>query len=135
MISEAMLTEDQTDVIEFLAAPSTHGMAHVEQIDTHSAIVFLTGERAYKLKRAVRFDYLDFSTVDRRRATCDAEVRLNRRTAPDIYCGVVPITREPGGAIALSGSGPLIDWAVEMKRLPQEALFDRLAAVGVWISN
>jgi len=70
MISEAMLTEDQTDVIEFLAAPSTHGMAHVEQIDTHSAIVFLAGERAYKLKRAVRFDYLDFSTVDRRRAMC-----------------------------------------------------------------
>lgn len=125
-----MLTEDQTDIIEFLAAPSAHGMAHVERIDTHSAIVFLAGERAYKLKRAVRFDYLDFSTVERRRAMCDAEVRLNRRTAPDIYRGVVPITREPRGAIALAGSGPPIDWVVEMKRFPQEALFDRLAAAG-----
>lgn len=125
-----MLIEDQTGVIEFLAAPSTHGIAHVERIDTHSAIVFLAGERAYKLKRAVRFDYLDFSTVDRRRAMCDAEVRLNRRTAPDIYRRVVPVTREPGGAIALAGSGPPIDWVVEMKRFPQEALFDRLAAAG-----
>jgi aminoglycoside phosphotransferase family enzyme/predicted kinase len=125
-----MFTEDQTEVIEFLAAPSAHGMAHVERIDTHSAIVFLAGERAYKLKRAVRFDYLDFSTVDRRHAMCDAEVRLNRRTTPDIYRGVVPVTREPDGAIALAGSGPPIDWVVEMKRFPQEALFDRLAAAG-----
>ena len=70
-----MLTEDQADVIEFLAAPSAHGTATVDRIDTHSAIVFLAGERAYKLKRAVRFDYLDFSTRERRRAMCDAEVR------------------------------------------------------------
>ena len=125
-----MLSEDQADVIEFLAAPSVHGAAPVERIDTHSAIVFLAGDRAYKLKRAVRFDYLDFSTAERRRAMCDAEVRLNRRTAPDIYRGVVPITREPGGALALAGSGPPIDWVVEMKRFPQEALFDRLAAAG-----
>ena len=125
-----MLTEDQTDVIEFLAAPSADGTTTVERIDTHSAIVFLAGERAYKLKRAVRFDYLDFSTVERRRAMCDAEVRLNRRTAPDIYRGVVPITREPGGALAVGGSGPPVDWAVEMNRFPQDALFDRLAATG-----
>ena len=125
-----MLTEDQADVIEFLAAHSAHGTAAVERIDTHSAIVFLAGERAYKLKRAVQFDYLDFSTVERRRAMCDAEVRLNRRTAPDIYRGVVPITREPGEALALGGSGPPIDWVVEMNRFPQEALFDRLAAAG-----
>jgi uncharacterized protein len=125
-----MITEDQIDVIAFLAAPSTHDAATVERIDTHSAIVFLAGARAYKLKRAVRFDYLDFSTAERRRAMCDAEVRLNRRTAPDIYRGVVPITREPGGALALGGSGSPIDWVVEMNRFAQEALFDRLAAAG-----
>jgi aminoglycoside phosphotransferase family enzyme/predicted kinase len=124
-----MATEDQAEVIEFLAAPSTHGTATVERIDTHSAIVFLAGERACKLKRAVRFDYLDFSTVDRRRAMCDAEVRLNRRTAPDLYRGVVPITREPG-RLAIAGSGAPIDWLVDMQRFPQEALFDRLAAAG-----
>ena len=77
-----MITEDQTEVIEFLARSSTHGGAAVERIDTHRAIVFLAGSRAWKLKRAVRFDYLDFSTAERRRAFCDAEVRLNRRTAP-----------------------------------------------------
>ncbi len=125
-----MLTDDQVDVIEFLAAPSAHGTATVDRIDTHSAIVFLAGERAYKLKRAVRFDYLDFSTVERRRAMCDAEVRLNRRTAPGIYRGVVPITREPGGTLVLGGSGAPIDWVVEMNRFSQEALFDRLAAAG-----
>ena len=125
-----MISEYQTDVVEFLAAPSTHGTATVERIDTHSAIVFLAGERAYKLKRAVRFDYLDFSIAERRRAMCDAEVRLNRRTAPDIYRGVVPITREPGGTLALGGSGAPIDWVVEMNRFSQEALFDRLAASG-----
>lgn len=125
-----MVTEDQTDVIELLAAPSTHGTATVERIDTHSAIVFLAGERAYKLKRAIRFDYLDFSTSERRRAMCGAEVRLNWRTAPDIYRGVVPITREAGGALALGGSGPPIDWVVQMNRFAQEALFDRLAAAG-----
>jgi aminoglycoside phosphotransferase family enzyme/predicted kinase len=125
-----MLIEDQADVIEFLAAPTTHGTATVDRIDTHSAIVFLAGERAFKLKRAVRFDYLDFSTVERRRAMCDAEVRLNRRTAPAIYRGVVPIAREPGGALALDGSGPPVEWVVEMNRFSQEALFDRLAAAG-----
>jgi uncharacterized protein len=125
-----MITEDQTDVIRFLAAPSTHGSGSVERIDTHSAIVFLAGQRAYKLKRAVRFDYLDFSTSECRRAMCDAEVRLNRRTAPDVYRGVVAITRERDGALALGGPGTPIDWMVEMNRFPQEALFDRLAATG-----
>jgi aminoglycoside phosphotransferase family enzyme/predicted kinase len=61
---------------------------------------------------------------------CEAEVRLNRRTAPDIYHGVVPVTREPGGALALAGSGPPVDWVVAMNRFPQESLFDRLAAAG-----
>ena len=78
-----MITEDQTAVIDFLAAPSTHGGASVERIDTHASIVFLAGTRALKLKRAVRFDYLDFSTAERRRVLCEAEVRLNRRTAPN----------------------------------------------------
>jgi aminoglycoside phosphotransferase family enzyme len=77
-----MITEDQTAVIAFLAAPSTHGGSKVERIDTHASLVFLAGNRAYKLKRAVRFDYLDFSTPELRRALCEAEVRLNRRTAP-----------------------------------------------------
>ena len=89
-----MTTEDQAAVIDFLAAPATHGGATVERIDTHASIVFLAGARAYKLKRAVRFDYLDFSTPERRRSLCEAEVRLNQRTAPALYRGVVAVTRQ-----------------------------------------
>jgi len=104
-----MITEDQTAVVEFLGAPSTHGGARVERIETHASIVFLVGERAYKLKRAVRFDYLDFSTSERRRLLCEAEVRLNRRTAPTLYRGVVAVTHERDGSYALAGSGRTID--------------------------
>lgn len=125
-----MLIEDQTEVIEFLAAAAAHGATAVDRIDTHSAVIFLADERAYKLKRAVRFDYLDFSTAERRRAMCEAEVRLNRRIAPGIYRGVVAVTREADGTLALGGSGAPVDWVVEMNRFPQEALFDRLAAAG-----
>ena len=81
-----------------------------------------------KLKRAVRFDYLDFSTPERRRLLCEAEVRLNRRTAPTLYRGVVAVTRESNGSYALGGSGTAVDWVVEMTRFPQDALFDRLAS-------
>ena len=88
-----MITDDQSAVIEFLASPSTHGSS-VERIDTHSAVVFMAGDRAWKLKRAVKFDYLDFSTAERRKASCEAELHLNRRTAPAIYQRVVPVTRE-----------------------------------------
>jgi hypothetical protein len=125
-----MITEDQTAVIHLLTSPTTHGGAGVERIDTHSAMVFLVGGRAYKLKRAIRFDYLDFATADRRHAMCDAEVRLNRRTAPSLYRGVVAVTREADGSLALGGAGTPIDWLVEMNRFDQAALFDRLAAVG-----
>ena len=125
-----MITEDQTSIIDFLAAPSTHGGVTVEHIDTHASIVFLAGARAYKLKRAVRFDYLDFSTSERRRALCEAELRLNRRAAPTLYRRVVAVTREDDGSYALAGNGKPVDWLVEMNRFPQEAVFDRLALVG-----
>ena len=119
---------DQSRIISFLASPVTHGGAAVEQIETHASIVFLTGELAYKLKRAVRFDYLDFSTPERRRTLCEAELRLNRRTAPMLYRRVLPVTSADNGSYALGGAGTPVEWLVEMNRFPQEALFDRLAA-------
>jgi hypothetical protein len=125
-----MITEDQTAIVEFLASPTTHGGVTVERVDTHASCIFLAGPRAYKLKRAVRFDYLDFSTSERRRLFCDAELRLNQRTAPSIYRRVVAVTREADGSLALNGSGVAIEWLVEMNRFPQGALFDRLAAAG-----
>jgi hypothetical protein len=78
-----MITEDQSEVVTFLASPATHAGATVERIETHTSLVFLAGTRAWKPKRAVRYDYLDFSTIDRRRAMCEAEVLINRRSAPD----------------------------------------------------
>ncbi len=126
---DVMVVESQREVVDFLMSAATHGAA-VERIDTHSAMVFLAGSRALKLKRAVRFDYLDFSTPDRRRAACEAEVRINRRAAPGIYRGVVAVTREANGVLALNGGGPPVDWLVEMTRFDQGLLLDRLAERG-----
>ena len=125
-----MIIEDQTEIIEFLVSPLTHRGQVVDRIDTHTSIVFLVGTRAYKLKRAVRFDYVDFSTLERRRRFCEDELRLNRRTAPALYRRVLPVTRERNGALALDGSGVAIEWLLEMERFPQEALFDQLASAG-----
>ena len=125
-----MITADQTEVLTFLGSPSTHAGEAVERIETHASVVFLAGTRALKLKRAVLYDYLDFSTIERRKAMCEAEVRINRRTAPDLYRGVVAVTREPDGSLTLGGSGPPVDWLVEMARFDQDGLFDRLASRG-----
>jgi aminoglycoside phosphotransferase family enzyme/predicted kinase len=125
-----MNTGDQGDVIAFLSSRTTHGGAAVERIETHASMVFLAGTRAWKLKRAVRYDYLDFSTITRRQAMCEAELRLNVRTAPTLYHRVVPITREANGSLLLGGGGEPIDWVIEMTRFDQEDLLDRHAALG-----
>ena len=120
----------QRDVIRLLMDPATHGGAPVDRIDTHASIVFLAGRLAFKLKRAVKYDYLDFSTVDRRQRFCEAEMRVNVRTAPALYHRVIPVTRTPAGALALGGEGIPVDWVIEMTRFEQEALFDQMAAAG-----
>jgi hypothetical protein len=123
------LAAGQHDVVAFLSTPAAYAVpARVERIDTHISIVWLVGDRAYKLKRAVRYDYVDFSTIERRREACEAEVRLNRRTAPSLYLGVRPVTLDANGALALDGRGMPIDWLVEMARFNEATLFDRLAA-------
>jgi uncharacterized protein len=122
------VTTDQHDVITFLSTPSAYGRQDpVERIDTHISIVWLVGERAFKLKRAVLYDYVDYSTIELRRLACEAEVRLNRRTAPEIYLGVCPVTREADGQLAVAGQGAPVEWLVEMVRFDQQTLFDRLA--------
>ena len=122
-----MVTEEQSAVIEFLSQSSTHGGAAVERVETHASLVFLVGTRAYKMKRAVRYDYLDFSTVERRKAMCEAELRINRRAAPQLYRDVIAVTRESDGQLALGGGGPAVEWLIEMVRFDQESLLDRLA--------
>jgi uncharacterized protein len=89
--------------------------------------VFLIGDRALKLKRAVRFSYLDYSTIALREKSCRAEFDLNRRIAPGLYLGVRAIRRDDKGRLALDGSGEALDWVVEMRRFDVERLFDRLA--------
>ena len=126
-----MITEDQSSVIAFLGSPAAHAGTAVERIDTHASMVFLAGERAWKLKRAVRYDYLDYSTADRRRAMCEAEVRINRRTARALYRGVAAVTRQADGGLAIGGAGTPVDWLVEMTRFDQSALFSRLAEAGL----
>ena len=127
-----MVTEDQSEVIAFLLRPETYGdgTAGVEHLETHSAMVFLAGDRALKLKRAVLYDYLDFSTAERRRHWCEAEVALNRRMAPAIYRGTAVVTRESGGRLALDGPGAPVEWLVDMTRFDGQALADRLAESG-----
>lgn len=116
---------DQAPLIAFLRTAAAYGATgSVEQIDTHAASVFLAGDRAWKLKRAVRFGYLDFSTPDLRRAALEAELRLNRRTAPGLYLGVRPVTRDSEGRFAIGGMGDAVDWLLEMRRFPQEARLD-----------
>lgn len=126
-----MITEDQSRVVAFLSSPASHAGAPVERIDTHASIIFLAGARAWKLKRAVRYGYLDYSTADRRRVMCEAEVRVNRRTAPALYRGVTAVTRQPDGSVAIGGTGTPIDWLVEMTRFDHSGQFDRLAEAGL----
>jgi uncharacterized protein len=123
---------EQRETIAFLDDPATWADAagDVQRIDTHISIVWLAGDRAWKLKRAVHFDYVDFSTPERRHAACLAEVAANRRTAPGLYVGVRAVTREADGRLAIDGSGGAVDWLVEMVRFDQETLFDRLATRG-----
>jgi aminoglycoside phosphotransferase family enzyme len=121
---------EQREIIGFLASPRAHGGRAVQRVDTHASVVFLAGTAAYKLKRAVRYDYLDFSTAARRKAMCEAELALNTRTAPSIYDRVVPVTREASGDLAIDGAGTPEDWLIVMRRFDQEQLFDRMADRG-----
>ena len=121
--------ESQDAVFSLMGDPATHGGNRVERIDTHAAAVFLAGERAYKIKRAVRFPFLDYGDLAKRKAACAAELEVNRAFAPDIYRRIVAITREASG-LALDGGGKPVEWAVEMRRFDVDATLDRLAAKG-----
>jgi aminoglycoside phosphotransferase family enzyme len=112
--------------VAFLSRPDiypNHPTA-VEVVETHMSWVFLTLSLAHKLKKPVHYDFLDFRTLESRRRNCHAEVRLNRRLAPDIYIGAVPLTLEPSGHLRLDGDGMPIDWLVRMRRLPADRLLD-----------
>lgn len=106
-----------------------HPAADIHLIETHISWVILAGEFAYKLRRPVNLGFLDFRELERRRQDCLDEVRLNRRSCTTLYLGVVPITRE-AGRVRCDGPGVVLDWAVRMRRLPQERLLASLLEAG-----
>ncbi len=131
--SDPMSPEDgQADAVAYLEATGTlWANERAERIDTHAARIFLAGDRAWKLKRAVSLGYLDFSTCERRRAALEAELTLNRRTAPLLYIGLRPLRRDANGNFSIDGTGDIVDWLLEMHRFPDEALLARLADEGL----
>ncbi|MBM3562367.1 MAG: hypothetical protein FJX16_12870 [Alphaproteobacteria bacterium] len=118
------------DKVRFLAAPGACAdtPASVVVLETHMSYVFLAGDKVYKLKKPVRYPFLDFSTIKAREDNCREEVRLNRRLAADVYLGVVPLTYVAPRGLALGGEGDVVDWLVAMRRLPGDAMLDRLIA-------
>ncbi len=127
-----MAPGDQSEVLEFLGRGESHGRPGEtpQRIDTHASIVFLIGDRVFKLKRAIDFSFLDYSTVAARERCCRAELALNRRTAPALYLAVRAITRRVQGGLEWDGAGAVLDWVVEMQRFDEAGLFDHLATAG-----
>ncbi|MCU0904850.1 MAG: AAA family ATPase [Tabrizicola sp.] len=123
--------DTQDEVVRFLAAPSAFPVpGPVSHIQTHCAHVFLCGDTAMKIKRAVRYDYLDQSTPDLRHALLDRELSLNQPAAPMIYRDVIPVTRAPGGGLELDGTGPPVEWVLRMHCFAPHCEMTAVAASG-----
>jgi hypothetical protein len=127
---------DQREVIAFLgsrtsfsgAGEQAAGGMPAERHDTHGAHVFLAGDLALKIKRAVTYSYMDFSTLESRHHALLRELEVNRPNAPELYLDVVPITRDPNGRLRLGGDSPPLEWALRMHRFEQDALLSRRIA-------
>ena len=126
--SQAVATS--RDLVELLARTSTYPErpSRVEVVETHISWVFLTDRFAYKLKKPVQYEFLDFSTPELRHEACQEEVRLNRRLAPAVYLDVIPVNSSRRGRLSLGGPGTARDWVVKMRRLQTARRLDRLIA-------
>ncbi|WP_456432316.1 bifunctional aminoglycoside phosphotransferase/ATP-binding protein [Thermosulfuriphilus sp.] len=120
-----------------LKAPQAYPfpVEHIQLIQTHISYVFIAGNYVYKVKKPVDFGFLDFTTLDKRRHFCQKEVELNRRLCPDLYLGVVEIVRNPKGEILFEGHGQVIEYAVKMRRMPEEGMMGRLVTQGLLRAN
>ncbi len=119
----------QEEVFAFLADPATHELREpVKRIDTHGAAVFLAGKDVYKVKRAISYPFMDFSTLEKRRFFCERELAINKANAPGLYLGVVPVCRD--GARLKFGGGDVIEWAVHLRRFDENRTLDKLAERG-----
>ena len=119
-------------VREFLSNPSAYpdDPTEVRTVETHISWVFITDRFAYKLKKPVKFEFIDFSTVALRHQACENELRLNRRLAPTVYIAVLPVTAGSDGSLELGGDGRAVDWVVQMRRLPSDKALDRVMREG-----
>lgn len=117
-LQSATLEREQID-----ANGPVHASEQPEQIETHISVLFLTDHHVYKLKKDINLGFLDFSTLEQRKRACETEVDINRRLAPDVYEGTVPVNQNGNGRISLGGDGQTIDWLVKMKRLPENRCF------------
>jgi uncharacterized protein len=121
------------DLVRDLLRPEAYGLNHAAPVSmrtTHASWVFLTGDDVWKVKRPVNFGFLDFRDLQARRRFCEEEVRLNRRLAPDVYLGVEPVRQSARGHVIAGGEGRVVDWAVHMRRLPDEASAASMLAGG-----
>ena len=119
---------DQQRVLDFLDGSSFGAAKGGKRIDTHASMVFLGGDRALKIKRAVRLPFLDYSTLEKRKRACEEELKVNAVNAPELYRRVVAITRNSEGILEIDGTGMPVEWAVEMMRFDEEQSLDRVAA-------
>jgi uncharacterized protein len=128
------VSDDQAEIVAFLSKAESYGLAHgedVERHETHGSFVFLAGDRAYKLKRAVKFPYMDYSTLERRKAMCERELAVNRRLAPELYLETVPVRRGRDGLSHIGpGDGEILDWLVVMRRFGQDDLLESRRKAG-----
>lgn len=128
-VSQQRSTVTLADKVAFLSRPDTYPeTSKVEALETHMSWVFLTDRDVYKLKKPVRYDFLDFRTLEARQRFAEEEVRINKRLAADVYQGTVPLTRDKSGSLALDGRGEVVDWLIKMKRLPREFMLDTVIA-------
>ncbi len=123
---------DLKDKLRFLSDPDTYPdiQSDVEAVETHMSWVFLTGERVYKLKKPVKYPFLDFRTLEKRKQDVDDEIRLNGRLSPDVYIGTRTLRQGADGNLSLDGQGTIVDWLVEMRRLPEDRTLKELMANG-----
>jgi uncharacterized protein len=130
---EPQATQDQSDIFAFLGDPATYGLApedEVKRIDTHGAVVFLAGRDAYKVKRAISYPFMDFSTLEKRRLACENEITVNHDNAPALYLGTLPLRRGAQGLTLGGEAGQIVEWAVHLRRFDETATLDLLADRG-----
>lgn len=126
---DASAAPHERRIVAWLSNPAAypHPVTQVDRRQTHVSHVFLAGPFAYKLKKPVKFPFLDASTLARRKRFCQLELSLNRRLAPDVYLGLVPIV-EAAGMLRFGGRGRVVEWLVNMRRLPEHRMLDQLVA-------